>query len=274
MKKEYPSCVDTNKSSLKENEMSRNVLVLLSGGVDSAVLLCLLASEANELERVGSISFNYGQRHAYEELCAARRVWDSLQGHGSIDRGQRFDVDITGIGYYLKSALLGRKEIPGGEYSIDSLRQTVVPNRNMILLSIAAGVAQSHGYDCVAYAAHAGDHPIYADCRPIFARALDRAIELGTGGSVYLLTPFIEMNKQSVLLLGQALEVPFGLTYSCYVGGEKHCGACSTCIERRRAFVEAGIEDPTTYAAAPPLFTAPEKQKSRKEDDNEAADDL
>ena len=139
-------------------------------------------------------------------------------------------------------------EVPEGHYAEDNMKATVVPNRNMILLSVAAGWAISSKYDRIAYAAHSGDHAIYPDCRNEFAEALDGAIRLADWHEVSLYRPFVDMTKADIVSLGAKLGVPFEKTWSCYKGQDLHCGRCGTCVERREAFYLAGVDDPTTYA--------------------------
>jgi 7-cyano-7-deazaguanine synthase len=147
--------------------------------------------------------------------------------------------------------------IPEGHYEEENMRQTVVPFRNGIMLSIAAGVAESIGADAVLIAAHAGDHAIYPDCREPFMQAMSDAIRLGTFAGVEVLRPFIALNKAQIAQRGAACGVDFAQTWSCYKGGDLHCGRCGTCVERREAFLLAGFNDPTIYADTPPLPPRP-----------------
>ncbi len=127
------------------------------------------------------------------------------------------------------------------------MKATVVPNRNMLLIATAAAWAMSLKATSVAYGAHGGDHAIYTDCRPAFADALDKAIRLADWHEVSLERPFVGMDKTAIVQRGVELGVPFALTWSCYVGGDKHCGKCGTCVERKEAFLRAGVQDPTPY---------------------------
>lgn len=136
------------------------------------------------------------------------------------------------------------------------MQQTIVPNRNMLLLSVAGALAASlvqvpeyPDKAIVAYAAHAGDHAIYPDCRPEFYESCAETLFQATGGAVTLYAPFGTITKKDIVERGHLMRVPFALTYSCYEGGERHCGLCGTCVERREAFAEAGVEDPTEYSA-------------------------
>ncbi len=215
-----------------------NVVVLHSGGMDSTVLLHHLLEEGNAVRGFG---VDYGQRHrrelqAAETLC--RRLGVDWQLAAITASEPLFD----------RSALTGPAEIPEGHYTDESMKQTVVPNRNMILLALAIGQAINLGYEAVAYAAHAGDHTIYPDCRPAFADAMANAAGLCDFRPVRLLRPFIDLTKADIVRRGAALGVPFELTWSCYQGGQAHCGRCGTCVERREAFALAGIPDPTVYS--------------------------
>jgi 7-cyano-7-deazaguanine synthase len=141
--------------------------------------------------------------------------------------------------------------VPHGHYTDESMKQTVVPNRNMLMLSVAVAWAISVKADSVCYGAHAGDRAIYPDCREEFASAFNTAALLADWHQVSLSRPFVDMSKAEIVTLGRTLEVPFGQTWSCYEGGEKHCGLCGTCVERAEAFREAAVEDPTEYESPP-----------------------
>lgn len=213
-------------------------LVLLSGGVDSTTALHWAQREHSV---VGALAFHYGSNHAASELACARYQAEQL--------GIPYcEVDIRSISRHLSSALLsGAQAIPTGSYDEENMKQTVVPFRNGIFLSVAAGIAESHGADAVTIAAHAGDHSLYPDCREEYMQAMGRAIELGTYAGVKILRPFIHMSKGEIVALGAELGVDFSHTYSCYCGGEQHCGRCGTCRERQEAFRAAGVPDPTPY---------------------------
>jgi 7-cyano-7-deazaguanine synthase len=137
------------------------------------------------------------------------------------------------------------------------MKQTVVPFRNAIMLAIAAGLAESRGASALVIAAHAGDHAIYPDCRETFMLAMAEAMREGTYAGIELLRPFIAMDKAAIVREGHRLNVPFEDTWSCYVGGQVHCGSCGTCVERREAFTKAGVGDPTIYASDSPLPAPP-----------------
>lgn len=213
-------------------------LVLLSGGVDSTTALHWAKQEH---EVVGALAFHYGSNHAEKELACARYQAQQL--------GIPYhEIDIRCISRHLSSALLnGADAIPTGAYDEENMKQTVVPFRNGIFLSIAAGVAESQGAEAVTIAAHAGDHSLYPDCREEYMQAMGQAIALGTYAGVQILRPFIRMSKGEIVALGARLGVDFAHTYSCYCGGDVHCGRCGTCQERREAFSAAHITDPTSY---------------------------
>ena len=215
--------------------------------MDSTVLLAWLLREG---ATVLALSVNYGQRHVRELEYAARitRAW-----------GVRHEVaDLSGIGRLLGGSSLTSSEIdvPEGHYEEESMKLTVVPNRNMIMLSVAAGWAIAEKCDSVSYAAHSGDHAVYPDCREEFADALDQTIQLADWHSVRLNRPFVGKTKAEIAKLGAELGVDFTQTWSCYQGGAVHCGRCGTCVERREAFYLAGLEDPTVYADEAPALEA------------------
>lgn len=220
-------------------------VITFSGGLDSTTLLYHLLREGHE---VLALSVDYGQRHRVE-LEHAEKIIAPL--------GIRHETaDLSSI-----SNLLGKSsqtddsvEVPLGHYEAESMKQTVVPNRNMILLSLAAAWAIAEKADSVAYAAHAGDHAIYPDCRSEFAEALGGAISLADWHEVGLLRPFVDKSKADIARLAGELDVPIELTWSCYQGGERHCGACGTCIERREALLQAGLDDPTDYDPLAPAL--------------------
>ena len=215
------------------------VVVVLSGGMDSATLLYYMLALGNE---VRAISVDYGQRHARElraaaELCRRTGV-------------EHVIADLRALRPLLGGNSLSDPAavVPEGHYAEESMKLTVVPNRNMILLSVATAWAVSLQYDAVAYGAHAGDHAIYPDCRPEFAEALDRAVQLCDWHKVRLLRPLVDLDKAQIARLGQRLGVPFEITWTCYKGEALHCSKCGACNERREAFANAGIADPTAYA--------------------------
>jgi 7-cyano-7-deazaguanine synthase len=215
-------------------------VVLVSGGLDSTVAL-------HEAARRGTVvlglSFHYGSKHNDRELpCAA---WQCRR-LGIPHQVVRLDF----INELFRSDLLqSGGAIPEGHYEDLSMRQTVVPFRNGILLAIAAGLAESREAEEVVIAAHGGDHAIYPDCRETFLVPMAEAIRAGTYAGIRLSRPFVACRKEELVRIGSALGVDFGQTWSCYQGGVRHCGRCGTCVERREAFQRAGVPDPTEYDA-------------------------
>jgi 7-cyano-7-deazaguanine synthase len=159
--------------------------------------------------------------------------------------------------HFASDLLQSGGDIPDGHYAEENMKRTVVPFRNGIMLSIAAGFAESRSAEGLVIAAHSGDHAIYPDCREPFMQAMSDAIRLGTYVEIEVLRPFINTDKTGIARLGAELGVDFARTWSCYKGGTTHCGTCGTCVERREAFLLAGIADPTPYLATPPLPAAP-----------------
>ena len=210
-------------------------VILLSGGIDSSTLAYKLCAEGHETLPLTVI---YGQRHKIE-VQSAKAIARSLDLKLKI-------ADLSSCrSLFSGSALTSDIAVPEGHYEDESMKLTVVPNRNMVLLSLAAAYAVSVKAQGVAYAAHGGDHAIYADCRPDFAQKMREAIQLATG--IELLPEFITMSKSNVVALGLELKVPFGLTRSCYKGREKACGCCGTCFERIEAFKLNHTIDPISY---------------------------
>jgi 7-cyano-7-deazaguanine synthase len=224
------------------------VVVLVSGGMDSVTAL-YDAMERHEV--VGAVTFDYGSKHNPREIPEAQYHCRKL--------GVPLEViPLEFMGRLFKSDLLASGgAIPDGHYEEATMRRTVVPFRNGILLSVAGGLAESLEAEGLVIAAHSGDHAIYPDCREAFMRAMGNAIRLGTYVQVELLRPFIAMTKVDIAKRGAELGVDFSRTWSCYKGGEIHCGTCGTCVERREAFELAGIADPTRYASEAPLPPAP-----------------
>ena len=213
-------------------------VVLFSGGLDSTVLVYDLLNEGADLKL---LSIDYGQRHE-KELKSSSEIAEYLELKHEILRLPMLNNLLGGSALTDPSILL-----PEGHYAEDSMKATVVPNRNMILLSLAAGHAISLQFDTVAYAAHAGDHTIYPDCRPEFATAMDQALKLCDWNTVSLYRPFVQLSKHDLVRKGNELGVPFEKTWSCYAGNDKHCGKCGTCVERKEAFELVGLLDPTEY---------------------------
>jgi len=225
------------------NNDRAKVVVLLSGGLDSTTLLYHHLKHGDE---VRCISFNYGQRHG-RELEAATRIAHLLNLPHQI-------VNLTELRRLLSGSSQTDSSIPvpEGKYDEETMKITVVPNRNMILLALSIGYAVANKMDYVSYAAHSGDHAIYPDCREEFAAGMDRVARLCDWHPVSLLRPFVKLTKANIVSYGKGLGVPYELTWSCYKGGEAHCGRCGTCIERREAFYLAQVEDPTVYHPSAP----------------------
>ncbi len=216
------------------------VLVLLSGGIDSTTALY---DAVKKYDTVTAVSFNYGSKHNKRELMFATHHCKTLNVQHEI-------IELPFMNTLFKSDLLkSGGEIPDGHYKEDSMKRTVVPFRNGIMLSITAGFAESIMADAIVIAAHTGDHTIYPDCREEFMSAIALAINLGTFAHIQILRPFIDIDKTDIVKIGKSLDVPYQYTYSCYKGFELHCGVCGTCVERIEAFKLAGIEDPTEYSA-------------------------
>ena len=224
------------------------VVVLCSGGMDSVTALHWARAHH---EVCAALSFDYGAKHNHREIpLAAAQAARLGVPHRTIPLefiGQLFASDL------LKSG----GTIPEGHYADVNMKRTVVPFRNGIMLAAAAGFAESAGAEALVIAAHTGDHTIYPDCREDFMAAMGEAMRLGTYAGIRLLRPFITMTKGSIAAEGARLGVDFAQTWSCYKGGEIHCGKCGTCVERREAFLQAGLTDPTRYESTPPLPAGP-----------------
>lgn len=222
--------------AVEEEKKAERCVVLLSGGIDSTVLMYSLVSQYE----CYPLTINYGQRHSKETIAA----WYVCEARGNWLLKRWKYLDLGNLRFILPSTLTGVGEIPEGHYESESMKQTVVPNRNMIFLSLAAGYAGSIDASYVAYAAHSGDHAIYPDCRPEFVESVRKTIKLGVDGKVRLLTPFVNKTKADIVALGKRLNVPFRLCWSCYNGEERPCLKCGTCVERTLAFKQVGFPDP------------------------------
>ena len=224
------------------------VVVLCSGGMDSVTAL-YWAQREHAVAAVAS--FDYGSKHNHREIPFARE-------HAAKFGLRHEVVALDFVGRLFSSTLLkGGDAVPDGHYEAENMRQTVVPFRNAIMLSIAAGLAESIGAEGLVIAAHGGDHVIYPDCREEFMHAFAEAMRTGTYAGIKLLRPFIAMNKAQIAADGARLGVDFARTWSCYKGGTVHCGTCGTCVERREAFILAKLPDPTTYESNDPLPPKP-----------------
>ena len=223
-------------------------VVLVSGGMDSVTALYHARNKYGDVE---AISFDYGSKHNEREIPMA--IWNA-----AALRVPHRVICLDFIGELFASDLLkSGGSVPKGHYEEESMKRTVVPFRNGIMLSVATGYAESVGADGLVIAAHAGDHAIYPDCRERFMQAMSLAMYIGTYAEIELLRPFISLTKAQITSFGSTLGVPFEKTWSCYVGGEVHCGECGTCVERREAFHNARVDDPTKYLATGPLPAKP-----------------
>lgn len=217
--------------------------VLHSGGMDSTTALTL-ATQSPDARRVYAVGVNYGQRHV-KELQAAETIRAAL-GVRSLT------LDLTGYGQSVTSALTtGGIPVPDGHYAAENMKITVVPGRNAVMLAALAGMAASMTEDAedihLVAAVHAGDHAVYADCRPEFIAAMQSALRAGVGTNIGIWAPFVHSTKTDIARTAAQIGAPVALSWSCYKGGDKHCGTCGTCTERKEAFADAGLDDPTEY---------------------------
>lgn len=217
-------------------EPEKDSLIIYSGGLDSTTLLY------EERKRISlAVTFDYGSNHAAREMACAKYHCEKLGIEHLI-------IDLNFIAKHFTSSLIaGAEAIPEGNYAESNMRSTVVPFRNGIMLSVACGLAESRHLDRVLIANHGGNHAIYPDCRPEFIRAMDEAMHAGTYQKVNIAAPYTHITKADIVRRGAELGIDYTQTYSCYRGGELHCGRCSTCRERHEAFKNAGLTDPTTY---------------------------
>ncbi len=220
--------------------MTISAVVLHSGGLDSSTLLYDIRRYH---DKVHPLTINYGQRHEKETVNAYKIAIAAGMGH------EWKLVDLSSLTAFLHGSALTSPDIPvsHGLYDDASMKSTVVPNRNMIFLSIAVGFAQSIGAKYVYTAVHSGDHLIYADCRPEFIYAVSNAAVLGTDNKVAIAAPYVYKDKTYIARLARKLAVPIEDTWSCYEGKSLHCGRCGTCVERIEAIYNAGFVDPTEY---------------------------
>jgi 7-cyano-7-deazaguanine synthase len=201
------------------------VLVVLSGGLDSTTLAYHLEAQG---WRISAVSFDYGQKHGWRELQYAKE-------HATINGWSHNVVRMNFLGDLLKSALTGHEDVPEGHYAEENMKATIVPNRNAIMMSVATGLAVSQNIPYIATAVHAGDHPIYPDCRGEFIAALSEAFRLGNEGFQGIMAPFVNWDKTGIAQRAVDIGVDINNTWSCYKGGQKHCGKCGTCVERMEA---------------------------------------
>lgn len=222
--------------------MTRKAVIILSGGLDSSTLAYHLHSEGYALT---CISFDYGQKHI-KELQSAAEIAKSLNAEHHI-------INLSYMNHFLQDSSLVNQELenPKEEYARDNMLITVVPNRNTMMLSLSWTIACARNAEILAFGPHKGDNYVYADCRPDYFTAMNLALRLGTIDSRHedlrLVAPFINWTKTDIVNRGAELGVPFAKTWSCYDGRELHCGLCGTCRQRKQAFIDAGISDPTRY---------------------------
>ncbi|MDY4499994.1 MAG: 7-cyano-7-deazaguanine synthase QueC [Prevotella sp.] len=216
--------------------MTKDSLIIVSGGMDSITLL---------YDRKDSIalalSFDYGSNHNSREIPYAQLHCQRLGIRHIV-------IPIDFMHQYFTSSLLeGAEAIPDGHYADENMKSTVVPFRNGIMLSVAIGIAESNGLKKVLIANHGGDHAIYPDCRPDFISAINKAAMSGTYLNVEVDAPYTNISKTDIARRGAALGIDYSETWSCYKGGAVHCGTCGTCVERKEALHDAGIDDKTEY---------------------------
>ncbi len=216
--------------------MKKNALIVVSGGMDSTTMLYEYADEI-----ALAVTFDYGANHGPKEIPLA-------QMHCKRLGIEHIVIKMDFMQRYFQSSLLsGAEAIPEGNYDDENMRSTVVPFRNGIMLAIACGLAESRGLKRLMIANHAGDHAIYPDCRPAFVEAMSQATQAGTYDGICIDAPYTNLTKGEIAVHGKRLGIDYSETWSCYKGGDKHCGKCGTCMERKEALAAAGIPDPTVY---------------------------
>ena len=214
----------------------KDSVIIVSGGMDSTTLLY---DRRDEIAL--AISFDYGSNHNAREIAYAEMHCKRLGI-------EHITIPLDFMHKYFRSSLLeGSDAIPEGHYADENMKSTVVPFRNGIMLAVAAGVAESRNLTKLLIANHGGDHTIYPDCRPEFISAMDSATNAGTYVGVRVVAPYTNITKGDIARIGKKLGIDYAETWSCYKGGEKHCGKCGTCVERKEALAYAGIEDTTEY---------------------------
>ena len=215
---------------------TKDSVIILSGGMDSVTLL------HDRKEQIAlAVTFDYGSNHNKREAEYAAYHCQQLGIEHIV-------IPLAFIKEYFKSSLLdGADAVPEGHYQDENMKSTVVPFRNGIMLAIACGLAESRELKAVLIANHAGDHAIYPDCRATFIASMSDAMAYGTYRNVTIEAPYTGISKTDIAKIGKQLGIDYSKTYSCYKGGEKHCGKCGTCVERKEALRDAGIEDPTEY---------------------------
>lgn len=226
----------TNPSSSESTECRKDALIIVSGGMDSITMLHEYA------DRIAlAVTFDYGAKHGAKEIPFARLHCERLGIRHLV-------IPLAFMQQYFKSSLLkGGEAIPDGHYADENMKSTVVPFRNGIMLAIAAGIAESNGLTTLMLANHFGDHSIYPDCTSAFVNSMSDAIANGTYEHLRIEAPYTNISKSDIARHGKELGINYAETWSCYKGGDKHCGTCGTCVERKEAMREAGIDDPTEY---------------------------
>ncbi|MEE1820964.1 7-cyano-7-deazaguanine synthase QueC [Streptomyces sp. BE20] len=230
---------------MKLQPLPRHAVLIFSGGLDSTTAAYHLAANGT---RLILLSIDYGQQHSVE-LRHAAKIAALLDSPHHV-------LDLRPLGALLNCSALTDPAlaVPDGHYTDATMRSTVVPHRNALMLDLAVAVAVGQGADAVVFGAHAGDHPIYPDCRPAFLTAYQQMVAAANEGFLpdgfQIAAPFLSMTKADIVRVGAAVGVPFERTWSCYKGGAVHCGRCGTCTERREAFTLAEVTDPTVYASA------------------------
>jgi 7-cyano-7-deazaguanine synthase len=220
--------------------MQNKSVVIYSGGMDSYTVLNLVLQQAPSHEDVFALSFDYGQKHI-KEIDYAKRACSSLNVNHKV-------IDIHAINEIVhNSSLTSSMAIPEGHYEDENMKSTFVPNRNMILLSLAIGYAVDVDASKVYYGAHAGDHAIYPDCRPEFVHAMNAVAKIANYDPVEIVTPYLNHSKIEILKEGLAMGLDYSNTWTCYNGREKACGKCGSCVERLESFEHNQLTDPIDY---------------------------
>ena len=217
--------------------MTEKIVVIFSGGMDSFTLLNRMVKEGHY---VSAVTFDYGQRHA-KEIKYAESACLELQVPHKV-------IDITAINQLIQgSSLTSNINIPEGHYADKTMRSTIVPNRNMILLSLAVGYAVSINAAKVFYGAHTGDHAIYPDCRPEFVKKMNDVCTVANYEPIEIVTPYLDYDKGQIVKEGLLMGLDYSKTWSCYNGKDLACGKCGACFERKEAFALNYMSGPSGY---------------------------
>jgi len=230
---------ETNNNTSGQKPIKNRVILIASGGLDSTTLLYRLIDEKKE---IFAITFDYGQKHS-KEIDFARKNCEKFGiPHNIISL-----KELTQAGIFGNNSLTSNREIPEGNYADENMMNTVVPNRNMIMLSLALAYGISIGAEEIYYGAHAGDHAIYPDCRPSFVEAMQQIARLCHYWPIEIRAPYLNISKGDIVKEGMTLNVDYSMTWTCYKGEELACGKCGSCVERLEAFKINGIKDPIKY---------------------------